>query len=275
MRLQQLCVGSAVLALLVFASTASAAQILHYWDFETSYADKVGAADGTAGSEVTTSVGHDGATAATFPGSLAGGGAFTEEGFVDTTGADVIGAYAFTYWFKIADDGTTNPRGLFDFSGNGGDGPQSLYIGNSDTLAFRMDGAGGGGAATYAPEGGLEDDQWHFVAANYDPTTGIELYVDGSTVVGSLDASFGDAVGGWDADQYLGAFNVNYTTQVARGLDGSLDDVAIYSGTLTPAQIQGIYEGSLLPTQVPEPSTALMLLGGLTTLLAVGVRRRA
>ena len=51
-------------------------------------------------------------------------------------------AFSVSYWFRLPDDGVGNtvPRGIFDFSGNGGDGPQSLYIGTNGNLAFRIDG---------------------------------------------------------------------------------------------------------------------------------------
>ena len=135
------------LGALMALSTPLAAQnatVLNYWDFETDYADKAGTADGTAGTEVTTTTGHDGGTALFAPDSLAGGGAFDNRGYVDLAGAGVFNsgtaAFSMSFWFKIADDGGTNARGLFDFSGNGGDGPQSLYIGTTNNLAIRIDG---------------------------------------------------------------------------------------------------------------------------------------
>ncbi|XAL98015.1 LamG domain-containing protein [Phycisphaeraceae bacterium D3-23] len=273
MIIRNLTVLPAAAAALAFAGGASAANLVNYWSFEAGFGDSVGSGGGTAGSEVTTGTGHDGNTAAVFPAALSGGGPYNADGYVDTTGVTVSGAFAFSYWFNISDDGTTDPRGIFDMSGNGGDGPQSLYIGNSDSLAFRVDGDGGtGGAALYDNGGaGFEDGQWHFVVGNYDPVTGITLHVDGSGVDASA-GGFGNAT--FDADQYLGAFNVGdpVTGPAVRGLNGSLDDVALYSGTLTAAEIDGLFAGTIQPTDIPEPgSLALLGLGGLALLR----RRRA
>jgi hypothetical protein len=259
------------IAAVVSTTVAPAAQIVHFWDFETDFADTIGSGGGTAGVDVSTGTGHDGNTAAVFPATVSGGGPFTSAGYVGTTGVDISGPFAMSYWIRMADDGSTNPRGIFDFSGNGGDGPQSLYIGTSNSLAFRFDGISGGGAALYTAPGGLEDDRWHFVAANYDPATGIELFVDGVSVASAAGA-FGDAVGGWSTDQYLGAFNVNITDAV-RGLNGGLDDVAIYSGSLTPAHVAALFEGRIQPTQVPEPATIALAAAALALVGNFGRRR--
>jgi len=248
-------------ALAATALPAMSATLVHYWDFEGGYADKAGSADGTAGAEVSTSTGWDGNTAAQFPGAVSGGGAFDSTGYVDiTVGTPVAGAFTMSYWIKIADDGGTNARGIFDFSGDGGDGPQSLYIGGTGNLAFRVDGLSGGGAAL-APL--AEDDLWHFVVASYDPTNGIEVHIDGFGVDASNPSTYGTV--NWDPDQYLGAFNVG--TNVDRGLDGSLDDVAIYDGLLTESQINGLFNGTLSPDGIPEPGVTLLGALGLLGLL--------
>ena len=264
MRFTKLLVPGLLVACTLAIPATQAAQIVHYWDFEGSYEDKVGAADGTAGSLVTSATGYDGGTAADFVGEVATG--FTADAYVDLDSTQLVspgtGAFSMSYWFKIADDNSTTARGIFDFSGNGGDGPQSLYIGTSGNLAFRIDGTLGGQAALVPVS---EDDQWHFVVATYDPTVGIQLHLDGYGVDASTTTTdFGDVA--FDADSYLGAFNVN-DTLTARGLDGGLDDVAVYSGVLSAAQIQGLFEGSLSPTQVvPEPSSVVVLLLGATSL---------
>lgn len=260
------------LAALLPLTAPGAAIVQNYWDFEGGYNDKIGSANGTAGAEVTTTTGHGGSgTGAVFPGALSGGGAFDSTGYVDinpVTPSSGTTGFSMSYWFKIADDGGTNARGIFDFSGDGGDGPQSLYIGSNNSIAFRVDGTTGGGAALYNNGGaGFEDNLWHFVVATYDPVNGIELHVDGFGVDASNTSTYGTV--NWSADQYLGAFNVN--TQVNRGLDGSLDDVAIYSGILSEAEITGLANGSLTPDQIPEPST--LLLGALSGLALLRRRR--
>ena len=236
---------------------AGAVDLVHYWDFEAGYDDVAGTADGTAGSLVTSATGHDGGTAANFVGEVASG--FTADAYVDIDSSQFVspgtGAFSMSYWFKIADDGTTNARGIFDFSGNGGDGPQSLYIGNTGNLAFRVDGTSGGQAALVPVS---EDDQWHFVAATYDPSVGIQVHLDGYGVDASTTTTnFGNVV--FDTDSYIGAFNVNDTI-AARGLDGGLDDLAYYSGVLSQSEIEDLYSGAAVPSDfIPPPPVPLSL----------------
>ncbi|QDU55080.1 LamG-like jellyroll fold domain-containing protein [Aeoliella mucimassa] len=249
-----------MVALLILVSTAaevSAVELLHYWDFEGSYEDKAGLADGTAGAEVVSVTGHNGNTAAYFPAALASGEAFDATGYVDIDSTKTTNtgnaAFSFSYWFKLAVDDTTDARGIFDFSGNGGDGPQSLWIQtgtNENKLAFRVDGVGSGNALALV-DLPLEDDQWHFLAATFDPTGNLEVHVDGAGVDASALAT-GVGTVDWSPDQYLGAFNV--ATVASRGMNGSLDDMAIYSGVLTSDEIAGLYTSALTPDAfLPEP----------------------
>ncbi|MCP5537846.1 MAG: PEP-CTERM sorting domain-containing protein [Akkermansiaceae bacterium] len=258
--------ASFAVSALTIAGGYGAASVVNYWDFEGGYTDKAGTAHGTAGANVSTTAGHTGSpTAAVFPASQAGG--FTSASYVDLPAGNVHNsgsdAFSMSFWFNIS-NATTN-RGILDFSGNGGEGPQSLYLSATNTLAFRVDGAGGGGAALYdSTASPLDDGNWHFVAATYDPVTGIEVHIDGYGV----DASAGGfGAVNWNTDQYLGAFNV-FGTTADRGLGGSLDDVAIYSGILSEAQITGLASGALTPLEVPEPSgTVLLGLAGMTFML--------
>lgn len=260
------------LAILAAPLALPGVTLVHYYDFEGGYSDLAGASNGTAGAEVTSATGFDGGTAANFPSTLSGGGAFSSAGYVDISPAisGVTGAFAFSYWLSLSVDTTTNPRGIFDFSGDGGDGPQSLFIqtgGNAGNMAFRIDGAGSTNAVTFATV--PEDGSWFSVAANFTPGGSLDLYIDG-TLASSVSAAGVTSVV-WDADQYIGAFNVN-ATAAARGVAGSLDDFAIYSGTLTTDEIAGLADRSLSPDNlvIPEPST------GLLSLLAAGLllRRR-
>ena len=223
--------------------SAQDAELIHYWNFEGDFLDQIGMAHGTVtgSTSVTFDTGHDGNMAMRTIAEVS-----SEDDFVTIDGSQMTdpgdGAFSFSYWFNMANDFTTDPRGIFDLSGDGDDGVQSLYIGNSDELAFRVDGLEGGQPALYANF--LEDGFWHFVVATYDPILGVEVHVDGA----GLDAAAG-TVGTINMadDQYLGTFNFNDLKQ-NKGLNGRLDDLAYYTGILTDNEIDGLFDGSLSPT---------------------------
>lgn len=229
-------------------SASPAAELLHYYDFENGYDDLAGGANGTAGSEVEGTDGFDDGEAAFFPGNLSTGGPFDQEGYLnlDPVISGVDGDFSFSYWVKLeADDATTDPRGIFDFSGDGGDGPQSLFIqqgANADKMAFRVDGTGTSFALALIDV--PEDASWFFVTATFSPGGELLVYLDGN-LEATIDAgSVTEVI--WDFQQYIGAFNVNGLA-AARGTNGAVDDFAIYSGILTPAEVSGLVNQTLSP----------------------------
>ena len=262
---RRLLLGSGLLILFATAP-ARAATVMHFWDFEAGYADLVGAAEGsvTGATTVGSATGHAGSgLAATTQASVSGANdciAVSGSNFF----APGTGAFSMSYWFRLPNDGAANPRGIFDFSGNGGDGPQSLITATGN-LAFRVDGVGSANAVVNIPV--TEDDQWHFVVANFSSATGLQVHVDGAGIDGSA-AGFAAAVT-FNASSYIGTFNFSGAT-ANNGLAGAVDDIAVYSGTLSDAEINGLFDGSLTPLSIPEPSS--VLLGGLA--LGILFRRR-
>ncbi|MDB4438452.1 LamG domain-containing protein, partial [bacterium] len=145
-------------------------------------------------------------------------------------------AFSMFYWIRMPDDLTTDPRGIFDFSGNGGDGVQSLYIGTAGDLAFRIDVPGADNALVRVPIA-LEDGEWHSVAATYDPQGRLEVHIDGFGVDGFVDAVPGSV--SMASEGYIGSFN--FTGGPAfKGLGGNIDDFAIYSGVLSEEEITAL-----------------------------------
>ncbi len=237
-------------ALPIFPALASAQELKHFWDFEgdatTRWMDKAGAAHGSAPDPITFAPAEDREgtpdSAVHFE-SIVG----SPSDYLAIEGAELWQpgdeAFSFSYWFRMPDDGTSDPRGIFDFSGNGGDGVQSLYNANADFFAFRVDIPGAANALVQISPF-PESDAWHFVVATYDPDGDVEVHIDGFGVDGSAAAVGGGVV--QDASPYLGAFNVG-AAPAPRGLGGELDDFAIYAGILTEAQIEGLFAGTLSP----------------------------
>jgi hypothetical protein len=108
---------------------------------------------------------------------------------------------------------------------------------------------------TPAPAAGT----WNMFTATYDAALhNLNFYYDGHLL-------------GGNGVFFTSHPTSNITLGIAEGIGqfhGALDDVRIYNGALTAAQVQTLYE----TTGTPEPSTWAMLLGGAA--LALVARRR-
>ena len=223
-------------------------QAVHYWDFEGTepFDDKAGSADGTIrpNTTITLDTGHDGGVAMRAVDEITGADdiVILDNNQIVTPGSE---AFSFSYWFNIADDANTVSRGLFDFSGNGLSGVQSLYSDSSSELIFRVDGSSGFAIVKVPLE---EDGNWHFVAANCDPAGNLELFVDGIEVDDSVSAANVNGVV-MSPPNILGSFNFAGVTEL-KGLNGRLDDLAIYNGLLTKDEISRLLSGAISPLDV-------------------------
>jgi hypothetical protein len=252
-------------ALILFLPSAlGAATLTNLWNFESPnpFNDKVGTANGTAGSSITTSTGFNGGTAAVFPASVGSSAHYVD--IDESTITSMVGSgFSITFWFKIANDNATVTRGLFDFSGNGGDtGIQGLILGTNN-LNFRIDGVGTPNSViNIAPPSSVEDNEWHHIALTFQAglADGFKLYLDGAPLTSSSTTAFTLSTGvGPNANSYLGSFNFTGATET-KGLNGALDEFGIWSGVLTPSEVTAL-------AAIPEPATALLGGLGLLTLL--------
>ena len=258
--------GGTLLVMLACTSNVAMGQeagLVNYWDFESPdpFLDKKGTAVSavTASTTVTTVAGVRGAQAMNALNSTGG-----DDDFLDVDGTTLhqpgTEAFSFSYWFRIPDDGLSAPRGIFDFSANGGDGVQSLFIDNSTnpngqpSLAFRIDHDNGGVSLTFIPL--TEGNDWHFLAATYDAVNGLQVHLDGFGLDGNINqvAASGSPVS-MAADSFIGSFNFA-GTRADKGLGGDVDDFAIYSGVLSQAEIEGLFDGTMSPLDIeaaPKP----------------------
>ena len=249
----------------IFALSISAeaqVELKHFWNFEE---DDLGIAatgeiDGSIAdpTNIEAQPGHtEDSTAVFFPISTTGDADLIKfDG--DTLFQPETTAFSVSFWIKMPDDSTTDPRGIFDFSSNGGSGVQSLFIGTTGELAFRIDFMTGGFALVKIAEN-LEDDEWHFVVATYDPESGLEVHLDG---FGSDGSSPSTGTVPFNSESYLGAFNFTGATS-NKGLGGLLDDFAIYSGKLDETQITSLFDKTASPLDY-LPFTAPLVITSLT-----------
>jgi len=252
--------NSLIATLLLLPATAAGAEAVtrHLWNFEgteNTYKDKIGYAHGsvTGATSVTLNEGRSpGLQAATFPASVGGPNHFVlvNQSRLHKPGT---GAFSFTGWFRMP-AATANNRGIFDFSGNGQDGPQMLLTA-ANSLNFRIDGLGTYNLVSAIPNATVENNQWHFFAAVYDPSleTGtLKFYLNDSVPAaiasrGAIPATAADPATSW-----IGTFNFTGAAE-PKGLNGDLDELAYYSGVLTEDQIAALLAGSLKPMDLAEP----------------------
>jgi hypothetical protein len=97
-----------------------------------------------------------------------------------------------------------------------------------------------------------EGPDWHFVAATFDPAVGLEVHLDGYGVdAPAVSPATPDPVS-MDVVSYIGSFNFTGVSD-DKGLNGDIDDFAIYQGVLSEAEITGLYDGTLAPTDINAP----------------------
>ena len=235
-------------------------ELKHFWNFEDPDLglDVAGEINGTLSdpTNVNAEPGHSASSTAAFFPIPTGGDAdrIPLAGYTLFQPEDT--AFSISYWIKMPNDGTTDPRGIFDFSSNGDIGVQSLFIGTTGELAFRIDFATDGFALVKIADN-LEDDKWHFVVATYDPASGLEVHLDG---FGSDGSSPNTGEVSFNSDSYLGSFNFTGAS-ANKGLGGNLDDFAIYSGKLEETQIASLFEKTVSPLDFlpidPESTLAI------------------
>jgi len=149
------------------------------------------------------------------------------------------GSWTFATWFQRAT--TTNDNFIFyvgDSKGFGGDGDElQLYCpGNTNSVELRHWNASNVLDVDIASPLVVQNNQWHHVALSYlraaDNTGNVTLYLDGAAVGAANNVS-------WQLHQdYPLVFGGhNSTTKVYRWFNGSLDDLALFRGALSPSQI--------------------------------------
>jgi hypothetical protein len=248
-------------ALLTLAPPPAAGQAVtrHFWDLEgtgNTYKDKIAFAHGSVNDETTVTLAEGRAAnlqAATVPSSVGGNNdlILVKSNRLLRPGTS---AFSFTGWFRMP-AATANNRGIFDFSGNGGDGPQMLLT-SANSLNFRIDGTGTYNLLTAVTGATVEDNEWHFFAAVYDPSLEsgtLKFYLDDSVPAATASRNAIPATAVNPATSWLGTFNLSGATE-PKGLDGDLDELAWYSGVLTEDQIAQLLAGALHPMDLAEPA---------------------
>ena len=170
-------------------------------------------------------------------------------------------SWSLTGWFKRTNN-TTNDTIFHIGTGDGFGTEEELYLygpGGADTAVvqnFNPSDVAMGQPASLGT--------WHFFALTF-AASGLN---DGK---GTLSYYLNDLAPLTDntftleftAPFHLGGVGYAPTQSADRDFLGGLDEFAFYNEVLNSSQIAGLYAGTATPLTVPEPSTAITLLGGL------------
>jgi len=146
--------------------------------------------------------------------------------------------YSINAWFKTNTSGGGEMVGLADTKG-----PTPTHYDRHllmDTSGHVIFGVYNNTATQVAASTGTyNDNQWHMATATMSPTGGMILYVDGIQVATNTNTVSENYTGYW----IMGYNNFANWNQFTSGnyFAGTLDDVKIYSITLTPLQIAELY----------------------------------
>jgi hypothetical protein len=150
------------------------------------------------------------------------------------------GSWTFATWFQRATQ--TNDNFIFyagDSNGFGGSGDElQLYgTGNTNTVEVRHYNANGILDIDLVTAGVANTGQWHHVALVFqhvaDNTNNLTLYLDGAPVATASNVTWALRQ---DFPLVFGGHN-STTSKVYRWFNGWLDELALFRGALTPAEI--------------------------------------
>lgn len=183
------------------------------------------------------------------------------------TGLDLSSNFSISLWakFESLHSGVDSENLINKTNGSsGGFGYQFWILDNGGTSQFGLTLSSDGSGSTDVKKTGLSSfstGTWYHLAVSYNAASGIAtFYINGSPV--------GTGTGGPSS---IYNNNIDFTIGRFTGgssyIDGILDEIAIYSRTLSDAEIETLYnEGNALayPFTIPEPPIDSGLFGSST-----------
>lgn len=229
----------------VFAAPVQAATLLHSYTFATDASDGTGTLDGTLLGAATVAGHH-----LTLPGALS---------YVQLSGFAIPGNnFSIALWVK------GGPQGFFtEFISQNNGGGNGMYIGTDNTgVGIRL-----GDQLLSSGVNFIADDQFHHYALTTNGS-GTRFYIDGS-LVGAYGVVINQTPTGTPT-RFGRQFDPHLEVFV-----GSLDDIFIYSGALTPAEVNVLATSRTTETtQAPEPASLALVGSALAGLVSLRRRRR-
>lgn len=162
---------------------------------------------------------------------------FGDDDWIESSGVAVektrTDQCSIVWWAKVGN--TDNQHAFASF----GDWHLGTWIrDNLSEIRFHVNDSGDGLRYVTTSIDTVNVGEWHMYAGIYDGGSNLRLMVDGETVVrGSGDTS--SDRGPWDQFQ-IG----NYTQSSSYSFVGSMQEVRVYNRSLTPAEVQYLYNVS-------------------------------
>ncbi len=226
----------------IFTTTALMTNLVGYWKFNesaaaTTFADASGNSNtGNKQGTVTTGV-----TSAKLGYAITPNGT---NGHVSTTNLFTSPGptnFTLSVWFKT----TTSSGGKLIGYGNSQTGSSAsydrhIYMNNSGQIYF---GVYPSAVRTINSASTYRDGNWHHAVASLSSTAGMKLFINGSQVAADAATT--------TAQAYAGYFRIGYDNLAAwtsvptsNFFSGSLDEVAVWTRTLSTTEIQQLYQRS-------------------------------
>lgn len=145
-------------------------------------------------------------------------------------------------WFKVA-NGSTTGGGIIAFqntqTGTPADADRKVWM---DTTGKISAGAFPGAEQVATSTSSYNDGNWHFVVASFSSTSGLKLYVDGSSVATNTSATSGQNYVGYWTIGYSYFSSGHWTPEPSDPyIGGSLAEVAVIPSALSSAQVTTLY----------------------------------
>ncbi|MDB5272833.1 MAG: C-terminal target protein [Chitinophagaceae bacterium] len=151
-------------------------------------------------------------------------------------------------WFKTT---TTNGGKLIGFGNTQTGGStvfdRHIYMDNSGLVYFGVNPLSG--RITINSTSSYNDGNWHLATATLSSTTGIVLYIDGTSVASSATPLGGQNNTGYYKIGYDAIGATWPSNPTSTYFNGALDDVLIYSRALTSTEVKTLYNGPDGPGQ--------------------------
>tara|TARA_R100000664_G_scaffold11050_1_gene18021 strand:- start:114 stop:848 length:735 start_codon:yes stop_codon:yes gene_type:complete len=142
--------------------------------------------------------------------------------------------FTITFWVKYTGDGYMGivSKGVGSLNG----GYEIVVDAGSGKIMGRIEKADGSSRVDVKSASEYNDGFWHHVAAVYDRSANLTIYVD-SVSDGTGDIS---SIGDCDATHSL---DIGRQSSGNNYLNGNISDVALYSSAFTSSQVKTIYNG--------------------------------
>jgi hypothetical protein len=131
---------------------------------------------------------------------------------------------------------------------NGGNATEQFFLGlNGGNYVFFV--RAPNGAQTIATADSGPDGAWHHLVATFDPTNGLDLYIDG--VSAATAAASARGIKTEDVPASIGAERSGVAPTYDLPYTGTIDEVAIYAKALTPTEISAHFAAAYGPNSAP------------------------